>query len=92
MFKHTSIYIWPFLKHYYSLVVVVVVFINISQYIWKQRGEKIKLQDKNQEQNLEDLVTAWLWKIKKEESNFTLRLLVWLIEWKILLTKIENRR
>lgn len=54
--------------------------------------KKIKLQDKNREQNLEDLVTAWIWKMKREESNFTLRLLAWLIEWKILLTKIENRR
>lgn len=29
---------------------------------------------------------------KREVSNFTLRLLAWLIEWKILLTEIENRR
>lgn len=29
---------------------------------------------------------------KREVSNFTLRLLAWLFEWKILLTEIENRR
>lgn len=30
--------------------------------------------------------------MKREESNFTLRLLAWLTAWKILLTKTENRR
>lgn len=38
-------------------------------------------------------MTAWIWEMKKREVlNFTLRLPAWLIEWKILLTEIENRR
>ena len=66
-------------------------FGNIRQYIWKRR-EKKKASREKPETELIGPVTAWVWEMKEREvSNFTLRYLVWLTEWKTLLTEIENR-